>query len=665
MFRTKKRFNSIIVIILICATFFLGPAQNAFALTEETQIPAATQSETEEPERLNEVIGLREKNSKTYLLTDGTYEYVGYAEDIHYEDADGNLVEIDNAITDKPTKEGYTYSNTANSWHTYFANSLCEKNAVVLVKDKYTLTFCMVDAQTQSKVVQSSELNESDSVFDEILAADNRSIVYKDAVKNVDIAYTVKTNILKEDIILRAATAPNIFEFDVTAEGLTVLEKEGTISFVNSEGEDVFNLAPMYMEDANGKYSDKVEYAVEKNEGSYKITITVDKDFLNATDTQYPVIVDPSVMISGSSVTFDTCVDQQYPNSNYYLSQNLWTGGLLNTNAMRTFIKFTLPTDIPAACVTSAYLRIKKNANATPTIRAYRVTEEWTPSNVKWNDQPDYITVPVSGVAYNDSGDWYRIDNVTNFVKYWLSGTYENYGLVLKEPTESNTNQKTRFYSSDAPSPNKPELHIEYTLESVDVKIACDGLYRTAVGSSWASTASTALEKADDAFVSQFGIDFNAASVVSWTSCIDDCSEGSDCDYTHGEPNDHYTHLNAYGNIDDAVNDLGMANVDLLVCVSRPFWGFCLYDSDEDRTRYFFGLAYGLEDDKCIIVHNAVNMLSWQEMRHEISHLYGCYDHYEYAFCIMYFDDVSDTLPYPNEWCSECRNYILNNRLIH
>ncbi|MBQ2858010.1 MAG: hypothetical protein IJE78_13005, partial [Bacteroidaceae bacterium] len=47
--------------------------------------------------------------------------------------------------------------------------------------------------------------------------------------------------------------------------------------------------------------------------------------------------------------------------------------------------------------------------------------------------------------------------------KYWLNGTYPNYGMVLKEPSESNSAQKTKFYSSDAPSPNKPELVINYT----------------------------------------------------------------------------------------------------------------------------------------------------------------------------------------------------------
>ena len=48
-------------------------------------------------------------------------------------------------------------------------------------------------------------------------------------------------------------------------------------------------------------------------------------------------------------------------------------------------------------------------------------------------------------------------------VKNWRIGTYPNYGFVLKEPSETTSTQKTKFYSSDAPSPNKPELVINYT----------------------------------------------------------------------------------------------------------------------------------------------------------------------------------------------------------
>jgi hypothetical protein len=430
-------------------------------LAENTQGVAA-ESPSEEAERLYEIEELREKNSKVYQLSDGTYRYVGYAEDIHYEDADGNLKEINNAITDEPVKEGYIYSNTANAWHTYFADCLCEKNAVILEKDDYRIAFSMADAQITSKVEKSSALDKTESIFDETLADDNRVVVYKDALKDVDIAYTVRTSGLKEDIIIREASAPNVFEFDVTAEGLSVLNEEGSIFFADSEGRNVFQLSPMYMEDANGKHSDKVEYVIEKYEDGCRISIVADKEFLNAPDTQYPVVIDPSVMITGTSDTFDTCVDEGYPNSNYYLSENLWTGGETNINRMRTFIRFNLPTNIPAANVTSAYLRIKKNAYAAPEIKAYRVTGTWSPSTVKWINQPAFTIDYASTTAYNDSGAWYRM-YTTLIVEYWLCGVYDNFGFVLKEPTETDEDQKTRFYSSDAPSPNKPELIIEFS----------------------------------------------------------------------------------------------------------------------------------------------------------------------------------------------------------
>jgi hypothetical protein len=430
-------------------------------LAEGEQNTPEEQNTINEVERLYEVVELREINSKTYRLTDDTYEYVGFAEDIHYLDQDGNLKEIDNAITDNPTKEGYTFSNTENSWYAYFADSLCEKNAVVLEKDNSKITFSMVGTQIKSDVAKSNTLDKSESQFDDMLVNDNRSVIYKEVLKNVDVAYTVRTNGLKEDIILRSASTPNVFEFDVFVEGLTILEKEDTIFFINGEGQDVFMLAPMYMEDANGICSDNVKYTIKENQGIYRVSIYPDKDFINADDTQFPVIIDPSIVLAGSSNTFDSCVDQQYPNSNYYLSQNLWTGGLYNTNAMRTFIKFTLPTNIPSANITSAYLKIKRNAYPTPTIKAYRVTSGWTSSTIKWTNQPGYTTTYGSTTASYEYDNWYSM-YATQIVKNWIGGVYSNYGFVLKEPSESNSTQKTRFYSSDAPSPNKPELHIIY-----------------------------------------------------------------------------------------------------------------------------------------------------------------------------------------------------------
>ena len=320
----------------------------------------------------------------------------------------------------------------------------------------------MPNAKEQAKAMKSNALKKSNKNLEKEFSEDDRTVVYKDVLPGVDIAYTVKTNVLKEDIILNDPSATNVFEMDILAKGVSMVERDGGVFFIDSEGNKVFRLTPLFMIDANGKYSEDVTYTIEPSKKGGKITITADRDFLDAADTQYPVIIDPSIMVAGTSDTFDTCVDEQYPNSNYYLSENLWTGGKTGTNTMRTYIRFDLPANIRGANVTSAYLRIKKRDYATPTIKAYRVTGSWVSNAVKWSSKPGYTTTNGTGTIALDTGSWYKL-NVTTLVKNWMSGTYVNHGFLLKEPSETSTTQKTRFYSSDAPSPNKPELVINYS----------------------------------------------------------------------------------------------------------------------------------------------------------------------------------------------------------
>mgnify|MGYP000084989541 FL=1 len=64
---------------------------------------------------------------------------------------------------------------------------------------------------------------------------------------------------------------------------------------------------------------------------------------------------------------------------------------------------------------------------------------------------------------------------VTSIVRDWVSGARSNYGFVVKDNTESGTSQWTTFYSSDAESPHKPELHITYTASPISI----DRMYST------------------------------------------------------------------------------------------------------------------------------------------------------------------------------------------
>ena len=87
-----KVWKKLIICCLSLSLLLSLGVSTSYAEDEQDIVEMASPSE--EAERLYEIEELREKSSKTYQLADGNYQYVGYAEDIHYEDADGSLKEI-------------------------------------------------------------------------------------------------------------------------------------------------------------------------------------------------------------------------------------------------------------------------------------------------------------------------------------------------------------------------------------------------------------------------------------------------------------------------------------------------------------------------------------------------------------------------------------------
>lgn len=203
------------------------------------------------------------------------------------------------------------------------------------------------------------------------------------------------------------------------------------------------------------------------------ISFSVPQSFISASERVFPVLIDPSVMVTGKDKTQDAFVSSKNSDTNYYVDEYLRTGRSSSYNISRTYIRFTIPSTV-GGTVTNAYLRMEKRGGSTPQTRAYRVTSSWSSKNITWNTKPGNSTTDVSTVAAADSGNWFKM-GVTSIVRDWVSGARSNYGFVVKDNTESGTSQWTTFYSSDAESPHKPELHITYTVSPISI----DRMYST------------------------------------------------------------------------------------------------------------------------------------------------------------------------------------------
>lgn len=441
------------VMIVIISVYAL---QERMHITPMMAMAEETSSATGDAQEIAE---LRETNSETYLRPDGQYECVVYSDDKYYADSNGDLQLIDNTIERaEHTVEGenYAFANAANNRRYFFAEN--EVRACVSAKNR-TVSFTYETENPVAGIPGGHALYEEIAGF-QLQRTD--AFAYNDVSEGTDIVYVATNGGLKEYIVVRNSNAPTLLSFRMNIDGMQLVsQNDGTIKITDDSGDDVFLLDRLFAVDANGVFCDNITYSVREENGISFVDVCMDEDFLTAVDRVFPVLIDPSVMITGDTSTKDSYVSSRYPTTNYYLNTYLRTGRDDDFYSRRSFLKFDLPGSLNGSTISEAYIQIHYYSGAVPNVKAYRVTGSWTSSSITWNNMPGYTMEYASTTASAISNGWYRL-NVSTIVSKWALGTYSNYGFLLRDNSEVGTTQWTTFHSSDAPSPNKPELHIVY-----------------------------------------------------------------------------------------------------------------------------------------------------------------------------------------------------------
>ena len=452
-------------LLAIFMTFVLLFSSLNFAVSAESA-PAAA------PTRVTEVEVMRQTNSETYIMSDGSYECVVYAYDKYYEDADKSLQLVDNRIvpaktemrSGKITADKTQYKNAANAFDVHFSASGTPEVSIAYQNASVTFSPVALSGSREAATFSVGKVTAYRALNELAYTGDN-TVTYANAFPNTDLVYVLENNSLKEYIILNNTNAANTFRFSFTLDGVTLRSMDKYAEFVDENGATLFALDSLFAVDSAGVFTDALTYSFTPVTGTNKLTVTVtlDNAYLSDPDRVFPVIIDPTVMIS-SSETADACVCSYTPNTNYQGATQLRTGMDTDYGIRRSYINFNIPSYIPTAGVTNAVLEIEKLSGVAPTMRAYACSGYWHSGTITWANKPGYRTDDASGVStrYSSTSTWYTM-NVTEIVRSWLNLEYSNYGFVLKDNTENNTNHWTTLYSSDAPSPHKPELHITYT----------------------------------------------------------------------------------------------------------------------------------------------------------------------------------------------------------
>lgn len=245
---------------------------------------------------VHEVIEKRTRNSKHYLLADGSYKAIISFGDLHYEDENGQWQDIQTQLVDEAdllTERGPISKESASEVNsvkqdlfkklkdnkidrnqTSFRSPHLPYNAILpkrynkgysIGKGKDKLSFTPIGAS---------------SVIGEVY---NDGINYQNAWMDTDVSLQLQSDTIKETIIVKSPSAPTMFSFEVN----------GDIDDNLTAGE--LKILPAWLIDAKGEYRD-VSQKIRRSNG--KTFLDIGADFSGLT---FPIIVDPSTTVGFSS----------------------------------------------------------------------------------------------------------------------------------------------------------------------------------------------------------------------------------------------------------------------------------------------------------------------------------------------------------------------------
>ena len=394
---------------------------------------------------------LRDENIKHFKLSDGTTKAVVYSQAVHYKDADGNWVDIDNALT----LNGSEYSSN-NKQSIKFANK-SGSNGLVSIKDgDYKIDFTPLNTNKVSVVIENPQGNNSRK-FEDMSVLNNlvSKAIYTDIYDGIDIEYILVGNNIKENIIVKEKQDTYTFSFELKLNKLSAELKDGAIILSDYDsGERVYEIPVPYMFDANNVYSDSVEYSlVQNNKWKYTFTVTADAEWINSDDRAFPVTIDPSLGVDNNNI-------EDY-------TKNL---GVINSSTLKvgdgnvSYIEIgTLPTLPKDAYMTGATIKLKhlNGDDIRVGVYAYDANDlsdfndiqyVLVPREGEYDENGDLICDKVYGEdgwftwdVYNAVNDWYNDPTQTRIFEFYEFSGLDGDGYIEFAAEESGTETRPVF----------------------------------------------------------------------------------------------------------------------------------------------------------------------------------------------------------------------------
>ncbi len=481
---SNRHFGLKLIALTLVITIFatLLPSRMVFR-AEDGTVPqiemAATNPDmlTEEPpanntiDALFEDDSLRTPNSKTLRLNDGSYTLGSYGFNIHFQTSNG-FVEYDNTLVRKGDSFVPTLSDIELSFD-------FDRPSYSIGFDGVSASFELINNNLQPSEAQISELPKPEYATKtaELFSVPNAKsqLSYCDILEGVTVSYLIYGRNIKENIILETLPEDSSFRFAVTTGEDLYIDGDGAIRIGEA------SIPHAYMYDALGDVSDAVEYSLEQTENGYILTITPDREWLEAENRAYPVVIDPTIITD--SPTHGDISDayiksaQENFNSNYYYLMHVGNDSTdPNMYKLRSFFRINNLPELPKASrILSATISLQQAENgywysfdssysSYLTVTAKEVTSAWSEDTLTWNNRPSFSNKVIDySVSCADTAEIYLNFDITSCMQKWYEDSGTNYGIVLQSATEQ-YDGFTTFISTDDVifSSTNPSFYITY-----------------------------------------------------------------------------------------------------------------------------------------------------------------------------------------------------------
>lgn len=536
----KRILSAVLTIVLLASAIPVSLAvQELF--TEE--LPAQI---------VREVPELREESVKHFLCDDGSYIAATYAEPVHYNE-NGVWKEIDNRLilnSNKLSSSGEPTYTTRAGLAVSIPQNFADGQKITAENKGYEISFgikadqagvaigrgasvvavdelmsnagAQVSAapQSVSSVVADAELT-ADVIKErnaELMVVENQAgaVQYRNILPSTNLEYAVTSSSVKESIVVREPQSEYKYYFDMDLDGLTPVENnDGSISLTESgdTASEIFWIEAPYMYDANSDESFAVTMSLTEVEGKYVLAVEADKDWINAADRAFPVVIDPTLHLSGTYID-DAFVISGLQMNSLRRGKELRVGRNL-TNLTRTYMKIKMPVNISAqSVIQEATLKLKKasyfqalgQSNVNINVYDFK-SNSWSFDSLEWNSQPygngdnafrSHGDDLLDSVPATKETETYSFD-ILNAVKRWIA-TGDNRGIALVSSEETSKAQVDLHSSRVSTSSDRPSLTIKYSLPGIgrvslmldqtaqtsqSIEVACNGAWTATTDSSW------------------------------------------------------------------------------------------------------------------------------------------------------------------------------------